>query len=169
MTKLQGILCTAAALVALPLMTQRADAQISIGINIGAPPVCPYGYFDYAPYNCAPYGYYGPQWFNGGVFLGAGPWFHGPRDFHGYVDRDYDPRFGYRGPFPGHGHYREPRDHFRNFHPTHERDGYGHEQEFRGNGHGYGRDQQFHGGDHGRGNDQGHGDHGHGEDHGHGH
>jgi len=41
------------------------------------PPVCPYGYFDYAPYACAPYGYYGPSWFSGGVFIGAGPWYHG--------------------------------------------------------------------------------------------
>jgi len=40
-------------------------------------PYCPYGYYDYAPYSCSPYGYYGPDWFNGGVFIGAGPWFHG--------------------------------------------------------------------------------------------
>src|SRR5580658_7657608 len=32
-----------------------------------------YGYFSYAPYTCAPYGYYGPDWFVGGVFIGAGP------------------------------------------------------------------------------------------------
>jgi len=43
---------------------------------------CPYGYYDFAPYSCAPYGYYGPEWFSGGVFIGAGPWFHGPHDFH---------------------------------------------------------------------------------------
>src|SRR5216684_1967508 len=61
-----------------------APAQVSI--NIGAEPVCPYGYYDAAPYNCAPYGYYGPEWFSGGVFIGAGPWFHGPRDFNGHVD-----------------------------------------------------------------------------------
>jgi len=24
---------------------------------------------------CAPYGYYGPSYFSGGVFIGAGPWF----------------------------------------------------------------------------------------------
>jgi len=35
-----------------------APAQVSI--NIGPAPVCPYGYFDYAPYDCAPYGFYGP-------------------------------------------------------------------------------------------------------------
>ena len=51
--------------------TAAPAAQISIGIGVA--PVCPYGYFDYAPYSCAPYGYYGPDWFNGGVFIGAGP------------------------------------------------------------------------------------------------
>jgi hypothetical protein len=85
-----------------------APAQISIGIGVA--PACPYGYFDYAPYDCAPYGYYGPDWFTGGVFLGAGPWFHGPRDFHGHVDNRYDPRHGYNGPRPERG--AEPFNHF---------------------------------------------------------
>jgi hypothetical protein len=69
-----------------------AHAQISFGIDIGGgypdvgPPVCQYGYYGYAPYACAPYGYYGPQWFNGGVFLGAGPWYgHG---WGGYGNRE---------------------------------------------------------------------------------
>jgi hypothetical protein len=111
-----------------------AQAQVSIGVNIGGPPACPYGYYDYAPYNCAPYGYYGPQWFNGGVFIGAGRWFHGPRDFHGYVNHAYDPRYGYHGGFPAHGGYHEPPDHFHNFQPSHMNDGHGHEQEFHGGG-----------------------------------
>ena len=55
-----------------------APAQVSIGIGVGGAPACPYGYYDYAPYNCSPYGYYGPDWFRGGLFIGAGPWFHGP-------------------------------------------------------------------------------------------
>jgi len=33
--------------------------------------------YDAAPYNCAPSGYYGPEWFSGDVFVGAGPWIHG--------------------------------------------------------------------------------------------
>src|ERR1700686_1741280 len=37
-----------------------AHSQVSVGVNIGAAPVCPYGYFDYEPYDCAPYGYNGP-------------------------------------------------------------------------------------------------------------
>jgi hypothetical protein len=96
--------------------TKTADAQISIGVNIGGEPSCPYGYYDYAPYNCAPYGYYGPEWFVGGRFLGAGQWFHGPRGFNGHVDHNFDPRYGYHGGFPAHGAYHAPPDHFKNFH-----------------------------------------------------
>src|SRR5271157_1851754 len=53
-------------------------------VYVGPPPVCPYGYYPYYPYTCAPYGYYGPSWFVGGVFIGAGPWFHGFRGWRGY-------------------------------------------------------------------------------------
>jgi hypothetical protein len=82
-------------------VARSAPAQVSV--NIGVAPVCPYGYFDYAPYNCAPYGYYGPEWFTGGIFIGAGPWFHGPQGFHGNVDNRFDPHHGYHGPFPARG------------------------------------------------------------------
>ncbi len=106
---------------ALLCCTHRAQAQISFGVNIGVPPVCPYGYFDYAPYDCAPYGYYGPDWFVGGVFLGAGPWFHGPHGFYGHVDNRFDPRNGYRGPLPNRG--ARPFYHFQG---NEARDGRGH-------------------------------------------
>ena len=109
------------ALALLAGASPRASAQISIGVNLGPAPVCPYGYFDYPPYNCAPYGYYGPDWFDGGIFLGAGPWFHGPHGFYGHVDYRYDPRHGYRGPMPGRG--SEPFNHFRG---NEARDGRGH-------------------------------------------
>lgn len=99
--------------------TTVAPAQVAI--NIGVAPVCPYGYFDYAPYDCAPYGYYGPDWFVGGVFLGAGPWFHGPAGFYGHVDNRYDPRHGYRGPMPARG--AQPFQHFQG---NEARDGRGH-------------------------------------------
>jgi len=66
----------AAALLITPAAVAPAHAQVAVGINLGPAPICPYGYFDYAPYDCAPYGYYGPDWFVGGLFLGAGPWFH---------------------------------------------------------------------------------------------
>lgn len=91
-----------------------SHAQVSVGIGVGTyappvvygPPVCPYGYYDYYPYACAPYGYYGPDWFFDGVFIGAGPWYH-PRGYYGY--RGYYPRgyaYGYapRG-YVGRGYY----------------------------------------------------------------
>lgn len=79
-----GLLCSASG----------AHAQVAVDVNIGPAPGCPYGYFDYAPYDCAPYGYYGPDWFVGGIFIGAGPWFHGPRGFYGHVDNRFDPHHG---------------------------------------------------------------------------
>ena len=94
----QKSLALFALIVALLGFSRSAPAQVSV--EIGAAPVCPYGYYDFAPYACAPYGYYGPEWFSGGVFIGAGPWFHGPREFHGHVDNRFDPHHGYRGPHP---------------------------------------------------------------------
>ncbi len=97
-----------------------SPAQVSIGVNVGPAPVCPYGYFDYAPYDCAPYGYYGPDWFTGGVFIGAGPWFHHDRGFYGHVDNRYDPHHGYSGPLPERGAER-----FNHFQGNEARDGRG--------------------------------------------
>jgi len=85
------------------LLSAASLAPAQVSVNIGVAPVCPYGYFDYTPYDCAPYGYYGPDWFAGGIFIGAGPWFHGPHGFYGHVDNRYDPRHGYNGPLPQHG------------------------------------------------------------------
>jgi uncharacterized membrane protein YgcG len=96
-------------------------AQAQVSINIGVAPVCPYGYFDYEPYNCAPYGYYGPDWFVGGLFIGAGPWYHGHHGWYGHVDNRYDPRHGYVGPMPARG--EEP---YSNFHANEAHDGQGH-------------------------------------------
>jgi hypothetical protein len=115
------LLVTPVIAVALLTAGSVAPAQISVGIGIGAAPMCPYGYFDYAPYDCAPYGYYGPDWFPGGLFIGAGPWFHGSHGFYGHVDNRYDPHNGYRGPMPERG--AQP---FNHFHGNEARDGQGH-------------------------------------------
>jgi hypothetical protein len=104
---------------ALASSATLAPAQVSI--NIGVEPVCPYGYFDYAPYQCAPYGYYGPDWFLSGLFVGAGPWYHGHHGYYGHVDNRYDPHHGYVGPLPPRG--AEPFNHFT---PNEARDGQGH-------------------------------------------
>jgi hypothetical protein len=113
------MLVLAALAIALVSGVSTTPAQISV--NIGVEPICPYGYFDYAPYACAPYGYYGPDWFVNGVFIGVGPWFHGPRHFAGHVDNRFDPRHGYKGPLPEHG-----EEAFNHFHGNEARDGRGH-------------------------------------------
>jgi len=71
------------AVLALPLTYSQAQVRVGVavgpvGVAVGPAPVCLYGYYGYYPYACAPYGYYGPDWFVSGVFVGAGPWFHGP-------------------------------------------------------------------------------------------
>jgi hypothetical protein len=108
-------------------VTPKANAQIAAGVEIGSAPVCPYGYYDVPPYDCAPYGYYGPEWFNGGVFIGAGPWFHGGDHFVGHVNNRLHPEHGYRGALPERGARAEhPVDHIANFHGNEMRDGRGH-------------------------------------------
>lgn len=103
-------------LLGLCLMIAPAAHAARIGVAIGVgpaygapvyggpPPVCAYGYYSYYPYACAPYGYYGPSWFSGGVFIGAGPWFHG---YHGrpgfYGGRGY---YGHGPAFRGHEDFR---------------------------------------------------------------
>lgn len=98
--------------------SQKAQAQVSIGINLGVAPSCPYGYYGYRPYRCAPYGYYGPEWFGGGRFVGAGPW-NQSAGFYGHVNRNLDPRYGYHGAYPDHGAYQEHPDHFQSFQGSH--------------------------------------------------
>jgi hypothetical protein len=119
-SSLFSLVCCASALLMCALPA-HAPAQVSVGVNLGPAPVCPYGYFDYAPYDCAPYGYYGPDWFVGGVFVGAGPWFHGPHGFYGHVDNRWDPHYGYHGPVPARGEHA-----FNGFHANEARDGRGH-------------------------------------------
>jgi len=127
MKRLKIFALAAVAGMCLAVCAPKAQAQISV--NIGVAPVCPYGYFNYPPYPCAPYGYYGPEWFVGGVFIGAGPWFHGPANFHGYVNNHYDPRHGYKGALPQHGARptagRQP-GHVSHFNGNEQRDGRGH-------------------------------------------
>jgi len=86
-------------LFSLPLLLQFAfsvtapKAEAQTIVDIGAEPECPYGYYDYEPYACAPYGYYSPEWFVGGCL----PWarargFTALRIFRGHVDSRFDVR-----------------------------------------------------------------------------
>jgi hypothetical protein len=96
--------------------------------------VCPYGYYDVPPYACAPYGYYGPEWFSGGVFIGAGPWFHGAANFQGHVNNRFHPDHGYKGPAPKVGEKPDPKnrlDKVAHFKGNEMRDGRGHVAEKR--------------------------------------
>ena len=72
MRGIKTLLGTTALLAGL-VMTPAAQAQIEINIG-AAPPSCAYGYYGYAPYACAPMGYYGSGYFYNGIFVGMGPW-----------------------------------------------------------------------------------------------
>src|SRR5580704_8834702 len=96
------------AVVGISSTVTAPNAQAQLSINIGLAPACPYGYYDLAPYSCAPAGYYGPEWFTGDVFVGAGPWFHGPTEFRGNVNNAYHPEHGYTGALPKPGEKAEP-------------------------------------------------------------
>ncbi|MFZ0657583.1 MAG: hypothetical protein WAM05_02645 [Candidatus Binataceae bacterium] len=127
MNTLKLLVIVAVAGICCMVAAPRIEAQVSI--NIGPEPVCPYGYYDYAPYTCAPYGYYGPEWFRGREFVGAGPWFHGPKTFQGHVNNNFDPQHGYKGPSPKIGEKPEPAkrvDKVANFKGNEVRDGRGH-------------------------------------------
>ena len=129
MNRFKYLLIAAVAAICFTAAAPKAQAQVSIGINVGPAPDCPYGYYDYAPYDCAPYGYYGPEWFTGGVFIGAGPWFHGSDGFRGHVNNHFDVAHGYKGPRPNHGDKADPAKHFDNiehFKGNEVRDGHGH-------------------------------------------
>jgi hypothetical protein len=126
MRGLKFLMLTAVAGGCLAAIAPTAEAQVSV--NIGVAPECPYGYYDVAPYGCAPAGYYGPEWFTGGVFIGAGPWFHGPANFHGHVNNSFHPEHGYNGPMPARGEkpLPEKRVDAAHFKGNEVRDGRGH-------------------------------------------
>jgi len=92
---------------AIGFNTTAPQARAQVNVEIGVAPDCPYGYYDAAPYGCAPTGYYGPEWFNGDGFIGAGPWFHGSTEFQGNVDNRLHPDHGYTGSAPKRGEKAE--------------------------------------------------------------
>jgi hypothetical protein len=106
MRRLTFLLITAVAGIGFTASAPKAEAQVSV--DIGVAPDCPYGYYDVAPYACAPAGYYGPEWFNDGVFIGVGPWFHGADGFRGHVNNRFHPDHGYKGPVPQVGEKADP-------------------------------------------------------------
>jgi hypothetical protein len=126
---MRGFKWIATGVVGLGLATGCQIAAAAVSIDIGLAPQCPYGYYDAAPYQCAPSGYYGPEWFSGETFIGAGPWFHGPSNFRGNVNNRYHPSHGYTGPMPERGERAAPerRVDAAHFKGNEERDGRGNE------------------------------------------
>jgi hypothetical protein len=125
MSGIKFLALAAVAAVCIASGAARAGAQISI--SIGVAPSCPYGYYDSTPYGCAPYGYYGPEWFHKGTFIGAGPWFHGSSNFKGHVDNSFDPQHGYSGRLPDKGEKAASKDRApKQFKGNETRDGRGH-------------------------------------------
>jgi hypothetical protein len=128
MKKILFLALAAFAAIILTAGTPSASAQVSV--SIGTAPACPYGYYDYTPYNCAPYGYYGPEWFHGRAFIGVGPWFHGRSDFHGHVNNSFDPQHGFSGHMPVNGERATNRSRYpKEFKGNEERDGREHKAE----------------------------------------
>jgi hypothetical protein len=166
-----------ALLAVLALPTVYSQAQVAIGVQIGPnyglynpPPVCEYGYYPSYPYECAPYGYWGPEWFVDGIFIGCGPWYHFYYTHPVYYRRFYVGR-GFEH-IRGEHEFREREFHRghefreREFHRDHEFRGeehrFGGEHGFRGgeyfrdNGRRFeGGDRGFRGGDHGSGGGRG--------------
>jgi len=123
------LILTAVAAACLTVSVPKAQAQVTV--EVGPAPECPYGYYDVTPYNCAPAGYYGPEWFNDDAFIGVGPWFHGADNFRGQVDNRFHPEHCYKGPMPKRGEKAEPskRVDSAHFKGNEERDGRGHATE----------------------------------------
>jgi hypothetical protein len=124
----KGLALVAVAGVCFTVAAPKASAQ-EVRLEVGVAPQCPYGYYDTTPYGCAPYGYYGSEWFSGGVFIGAGPWFHGSENFQGHVNNRYHPDHGYRGAAPQRGEKPQPNhrvDNVSHFKGNEVRDGRGH-------------------------------------------
>ena len=85
---------------AVPSHAQRVIVGVGVGPGyIGAAPACAYGYYGYYPYDCAPYGYWGPDYFTDGIFIGAGP------RFNGFYGRGYYGRGYYGRGYGGRGFY----------------------------------------------------------------
>ena len=121
--------CCMLAIAPIALAQDQGPTRGTVALDLGSAPDCPYGYYDTAPYGCAPYGYYGPEWFSRGVFVGAGPWFHGPENFRGHVDNRLHPDNGYTGKRPERGEKAEASnrlDKNDNFKGNEMRDGRGH-------------------------------------------
>jgi hypothetical protein len=130
------------AILMVPFAYSQAQVRVGIGVGVGpgyvaGPPACAYGYYNYYPYACAPYGYYGPDYFVDGIFVGVGPWYHWGHPT-GFWNRGYYGRAGW-----GHGYYAHPRFEGRGYDRG---DARGYARENHGRGYARGNEGGFRGG-----------------------
>ncbi len=52
MNKFKYLALAAVAGIFFTVSAPKLGAQVSVGLNIGVAPECPYGYYDYAPLTC---------------------------------------------------------------------------------------------------------------------
>ena len=96
-----------------------APAQVSV--NIGVAPVCPYGYFDFAPYDCAPMATMGRIGLSGVCLSGPGHGFTALAVFMAMSTTATILVTATTGPFPARGEQA-----FSHFHANEAQDGHGH-------------------------------------------
>ena len=119
----------------VPLAYSQAEVRFGVGIGfapgyVAGPPACAYGYYSDYPYACAPYGFYGPSYFVNGIFIGAGPWYHGySRSYYAspyygssYYGRSYYGRSYHGRSFPDRRFNDHDRDDRRSFGRDRDRD-----------------------------------------------
>jgi len=86
MNRFNYALAAAVAVIGFTAATPKAEAQVNI--DIGAEPHA-LRLLRLRSLPLCSLRYYSPEWFVGGVFVGAGPWFHGPDHFRGHVDNRF--------------------------------------------------------------------------------
>ena len=78
------LLLTAVVGIAFYATAPTTVAQVSV--DIGVAPDCPYGYYDVRSLRLRSLRLLRFGAVPGGVFIGAGPWFHGSENFQGHVN-----------------------------------------------------------------------------------
>ena len=129
MNNFKWLTLVAVAAFCFTLTAPKSQAQVGIGINIDQRCTVPMVTMTPRRMAALPMGNYGPEWFQGGVFIGAGPWFHGDEHFRGHVDNRFHPDHGYKGKMPERGEKADPKnrvDKMSHFKGSEMRDGRGH-------------------------------------------
>jgi hypothetical protein len=87
------LIAVAGICIAVTALKMAAQVSVEVGSLLNVPMVT-----TTRRLMAAPNGYYGSECFTSGVFIGAGPWFHGSDNFQGQVNNRYHPEHGHKGP-----------------------------------------------------------------------